>query len=60
MHKERYYSMILKRLYWIYGKAHGQYEVVKPVVTLRKYGPARTCYPGRIGHMIESIRSSVD
>jgi len=36
-HKEQYYSMILKSLAWINGKAREQYEVVKPVVTLRKY-----------------------
>ena len=56
-HREQYYSMILKCQAWINGKARDQYEVVKPV-TLSKYGPAGTRYPERIGHMIESIRSS--
>jgi len=57
-HKEQYYSMLLKCLAWINGKARDQYEVVKPVIILSKYGPAATRYPGRIRHMIESIRSS--
>ena len=42
-HKEQYYSMLLKCLNWINWKARDQYEVVKPVVILSKYGPAATC-----------------
>jgi len=59
-HKEQYYSMLLKCLAWINGHALEQYEVVKPVVILSKYGPAATRYPRRIRRMIESIRSSVE
>ena len=36
-HKEQYYSMRLKCLARINGKALEQYEVVKPVFTLGKY-----------------------
>ena len=57
-HKEQYYSMIFKFLAWIFRKVRDQYEVMKPIVTLSKYGPAGTRYPERISHMIESIRSS--
>ena len=39
-HAEQYYSMVLKSQAWINGKARDQYEVVKRVVTLSKYGPA--------------------
>ena len=59
-HKELYYSMILKCLAWIKEKARDQYEEVKPVVILNKYGPAAIRYPGRISHMIETIRSRVE
>ena len=41
-HKKQYYGMLLKCLAWINGKALEQYEVVKPVVILSKYGPAAT------------------
>ena len=58
-HKEQYYSVLLKCLASMNGKAFKQYRVVNPVVKLGKYGPAATRYPGRIRHMIESIRSSV-
>ena len=58
--KEQYYSMLLKCLAWINGKALQQYEVVKPVGILSIYGPAATRYPGRIRRKIESIRSSVE
>ena len=47
-HKEQYYSMILKSQAWINGKVRDHY-VVKPVVTVSKYGQAGTRYPGRIG-----------
>ena len=57
-HKEQYYSMILKCQAWINGKTRDQYEVVKPVVTVCKFRPAGTRYPGPIGLTIESIRSS--
>jgi hypothetical protein len=57
-HKEQYYSIILKCQAWINGKARDQYELVKPVGTVSKFGPAGTRYPGRIGLTIESIRSS--
>ena len=57
-HKEQYNSMSLKCQAWINGKARDQYEAVKPVVTVSKFGTAGTRYPGRIGLMIESIRSS--
>ena len=56
-HMEQYYSMLLK---WMNGKPLEQYEFVKPVVILSKYGPAATRYPGRTRQMIESIRSSVE
>ena len=56
--KEHYYSMLLKCVACINGKVRDQYEVVKTVVTLSKYGPAATRYPGRICHKIESIRRS--
>jgi len=52
-HVEQYYSMLLKFLAWINGKALEQYEVVKHVVILSKYGPAATRYPGRIRRKIE-------
>jgi hypothetical protein len=58
--KEQYYSMLLNCLAWINGKALEQNEVVKPVVILSTYGPAATRYPGRIRHIIESIRSNVE
>ena len=45
---------------WINGEALEQYEVVKPVVILSKYGPTATRYPGRICRLIESIRSSIE
>jgi hypothetical protein len=57
-YKEEYCSMILKCQAWIYGNARDQYEVVKPVVTVSKFGPAGTRYPGRIGLTIQSIRNS--
>ena len=57
-HKEQYYSMLLKCLAWINGKALEQYELVKPVVTVSEFGPSGTRYPGRIGLMIYSIHSS--
>jgi hypothetical protein len=38
-HMEQYYSMLFKCLAWINGKALEQYEVVKTVVILSKYGP---------------------
>jgi hypothetical protein len=59
-HKEQYYSMLLKCLAWMNGKARDRYEVMKPVVTLSKYGLAETRYPEWISHMIESIRSSIE
>ena len=59
-HMEQYYSMLSKCHAWINGKALEQYEVVKPVVVLSKYGPAATRYPGRIRRKIESIRCSVE
>ena len=52
--------MLLKYLAWINGNDLEQYEVVKPVVILSKYGPAATLYPGRIRRMIESIHRSVE
>ena len=55
---EQYYSMLLKSFAWINGKALEQYEAVKPVITLSKYGPAATYYQGLIRGKIESIRSS--
>ena len=57
-HMERYYSMLLKCLAWINGKALEQYEAVKPVVKFSLLGPAATNYPGPIRCKIESIRSS--
>ena len=57
--KEQYYSLLMKCLVWVNGKALQQYEVVKPVVILRKYGPDATRYAGR-KRIIESIRSSVE
>ena len=48
-HMEQYYRMLLKCLAWINGKALEQYEVVKPVVILSKYGPVATRYPGGNG-----------
>ena len=54
----QYYSVLLKRLAWINGKALEQYEVVKPVITISEYGPAASDYPGLIRCKIESIRSS--
>jgi hypothetical protein len=59
-HKEQYYNILFKCLAWINGKALEEYEVVKPVVILSKYGPEATRYPGRIRRMMESIRSCVD
>ena len=59
-HMEQYYSMLLKSLVWINGKALEQDEVVKPIVILSKCGPAATRYPGRKRCKIESIRSSVE
>ena len=35
-HKEQYYSMSLKYMEWINGKARDQCEVVQPVVTVSK------------------------
>ena len=55
-HKEKY-SMILKSQAWVNEKACNQYEVEKPV-TVSKYGPAGSRYPGRIALKIKSIRSS--
>jgi len=49
--------MLLKSQAWINGKARDQCEIVKPVLTVSKYGLAGTRYYGRIGLMIESIRS---
>jgi hypothetical protein len=54
-HIERY-SMLLKCLAWMNGKALEQYEAVKPVVSL--LGTAATDYPGLIRCKIESIHSS--
>jgi len=36
-HKEQYYSMNLKYMVWINGKARDQCEFVLPVVTVSKY-----------------------
>ena len=47
-HREQYYSIILKCQTWINGRARDQYEVVKHVVTVSKFGPAGTRYPGLI------------
>ena len=41
-YKEQYYSMLLKCLDWVNGKALDQYEVVRRDVVLSKYGPAAT------------------
>jgi hypothetical protein len=41
-HMERYYSMLLKCLAWINGKALEQYEAVKPVVKFSLLGPTAT------------------
>ena len=57
-HKEQYYSMSLKCHALINGKARDQYETFKLVVTVCKFGPTGTRYPGRIGLMIVSIRST--
>ena len=43
---------------WINGKARDQRKVVQPVVTVSKFGPTGTRYPGLIGLRMESIRSS--
>jgi len=57
-HMKRYYSMLLKCLAWINGKALEHYEAVKPVVKFSLLGPAATDYPGPIWCKIESIRCS--
>ena len=57
IHMEQYYSMSMKCHAWINGKACEQYEAVKPVRSVSEFGPTRTCYPGQIACMIESIRS---
>ena len=54
---EQYNSMSMKCQAWINGKAHEQYEVVKPVVSISEYGPPRT---GHLARMIESIHSVVE
>ena len=56
--KEQYDSMLLKCLALINGKALEQYEVVKPVVILTKYGPAATRYPGRIRRKINPFAAA--
>ena len=57
-HMEQYYSMLLKCLARINGKALEQYEVVEPVVKFSRLGPAASDYPGLIRCKIESIRRS--
>jgi len=56
-HMEQYYSMSMKCQAWINGKAHEQYEAVKPVVSVSEFGPPKTRYQGQIARMIESIRN---
>jgi hypothetical protein len=53
---EQYYSVRMKCQAWINGKARDQYEAVKPVVSVSELGTPRTCYPGQIAYIIESIR----
>ena len=38
-HMEQFYSMSMKCQAWINGKAREQYEAVKPIVTVSKFGP---------------------
>ena len=57
-HMEQFYSMSMKCQARINRKARKQYEAVKPVVTVREFGPPlRSRYAGQIARMIESIRS---
>ena len=45
---------------WLNGKARDQYEVVKPVVTVGKFGPAGTRCTLPIGSRIDCVRSGGD
>jgi hypothetical protein len=47
--KERYYSMLLKSLLWINGKALDQCEVKKPALAMSSFGPKGTPRPLLIG-----------
>jgi hypothetical protein len=59
-YKEQYYSMALKVMTLINGKALDQCEVVKPVGSVSKFGPAGTQYPLLIGSRIDFVRSGGD
>ena len=57
IHKERYYSLLMKCYAWINGKGLDQGEVFKPVVAVCKFGPAGTHCPLLIGSKINFVRS---
>ena len=60
MQKELYYSMVMKCLVWLNGKALDLREVVKPVVAVIRFGTKGTPCSLLIGAKIDYIRRGGD